>query len=365
VETLRAANPEDIEEQAKALFLKHLEATGKRILLVIENLHDFFDSISDEEEQHRLRAFLMENDRVMLAASSPSYFDDTNSVDKPFFDFFRPIRLEKFSREEMIEILTKLATLRKDPDVLKIIENQPERLDSLRVFTGGNPRLIKMIYRLLQEGANGNARKDLDRLLEDCTPYFKHRIEELSKEERRVFDHLARHWDPVTAGSLQTALRRPSNKISIYLKRLVNQGFVEEAENSTPKRKSYQVAERFYNIYYLMRYTRSGKRRLGWLIRTMKVLYAESDFKKWTRDTLDAWKSSSDPAHRQDREAFLYSLTEAAESPTLRREMMNDALATAWEEDQLECLEKLIDRELASKTLGPEFDLIVFFADLP
>ena len=91
VENLRDANPEDIEDQARELFLKHLGNTGKRALILLENLNDFFDTISDEAQQHRLRAFLMEDDRVMLAASSTSYFDAQGNMDMPFYDFFRII----------------------------------------------------------------------------------------------------------------------------------------------------------------------------------------------------------------------------------------------------------------------------------
>ncbi len=365
IEKLRDDDPEDIESQAQALFLRFLSETGKRALVILENLDEFFRAVADEAAEHRLRAFLMESDRVMIAASSPTYFSATGKMDRSFYDFFRLMRLERFRRDEMIEVLTELAKLRQDTNVTQVIEEQPERLDSLRVLTGGNPRLVKMIYRLLNEGGMGSARQDLDRLLEDCTPYFKHRIEELASEERRVFDHVARHWDPVNVADIQRALRRPSNKVSIYLRRLVDRGFIEEAENSTPKRKAYQVAERFYNIYYLMRFSRSGKRRLAWLVQAMRVLYSEDDFRTWTEKTLATWRASSDPRERQDREAYLYSLTKAANSPEMRRELVDQTVRAAWDEDQLDCLDRLLDQELGREALGDEFDLIDFFARLP
>ena len=365
VETLREGNPSDIEEQSHRLFLKYLTQSGKRAFLVIENLDEFFDSVTDQEEQHRLRAFLMESDRLLFAASAVSYFKSSGDIDLPFYDFFRVFRLERFNREEVLEALRSLAESRDDKHVLETLKNQPERIDSLRVLTGGNPRLVKMIYRLLQEGGTGTARQDLDRLLEDCTPYFKHRIEDLKTEERRVFDHVARHWDPVAVGDIQTALRRKSNQVSTYLSRLIDKGFLEEAEGSTRKRKSYQVAERFYNIYYLMRFSRSGKKRLAWLIQAMRVLYSENDFRQWTKQTLAAWKDTADPNHRADRETFLYSLTSAVESEELRGELIHQTIHTAWEKDQLQSLSQIIDRRLAQETLGPTFDLITFFSNLP
>jgi len=365
VEALRESNPEDIEELAKRLFLRLVDATGKRVLLGIENLNDFFAAVSDTSEQHRLRAFLMEDDRVMLAATATSYFDATGNIDLPFYDFFRIIRLERLTADESAEVLSRLAELRDDPGVADVVRDQPERIRSLHVLTGGNPRLLKMIYRLLKDGIEGDARSDLNRLLEDCTPYFKSRIEEISAEERRVFDHVARHWDPVAVGDIQSSLRRPSNKISIYLRRLVDSGFLEEAPASTQKRKVYQVAERFYNIYYLMRFTRSSRRRLEWLVQAMRVIYSPDDFRTWTEKTLAAWQNDGGRTESGEREAFLHALTMAPDSSDLRKELIGKTLETAWTHDQLQCLDQLLDRELAKATLGGEFDLIEFFARLP
>jgi tetratricopeptide (TPR) repeat protein len=286
-------------------------------------------------------------------------------MDLPFYDFFRIFRLERLTVAESIEVLTRLAELRGDNNVLTVVREQPERIHSLHVLTGGNPRLLKMIYRLLNEGIEGDARRDLNRLLEDCTPYFKSRIEEISTEERRVFDHVARHWDPVAVGDIQTALRRPSNKISTYLRRLVEDGFLEEGPGSTQKRKVYQVAERFYNIYYLMRFTRSSRRRLEWLVQAMRVIYSPDDFKSWTEKTLTAWRKDGGKSTTGEREAFLHALTVASDSPELRKELIGKTLEAAWTHDQLECLDHLIDRQLAKQTLGEDFDLIEFFAHLP
>ncbi|MCP5550070.1 MAG: tetratricopeptide repeat protein [Akkermansiaceae bacterium] len=366
IEALREENPEDIEEQARDLFLRHLAGAGKRALIVLENIDAFFGAVNDEGQQHRLRAFLMEDDRVMIAASSPSYFDETGKMDLPFYDFFRTIRLERFDRNEMIGMLEELAGVRADgAAVQRVIREEPGRIESLRVLTGGNPRLVKLIYRLLAEGGQGGAKRDLERLLEDCTPYFKHRIEEIrSTEERRAFDHVARHWDPVAVGDVAKALRRPSNKVSIYLGRLVDAGFLEEAPGSSPKRKAYQVAERFYNIYYLMRFSRSARRRLEWLVQAMRVFYSEEDFKAWVRRTLDGWRNSADSVQRSDREAFLYSLTKATEGTPLHAELAMDSVYAAWEHDRLASLGQLLDRKDGEKALGSVFALIESLACL-
>ncbi len=272
-----------------------LASTGKRALFLLDNLNEIFNSITDKQELHVLRAFLMEDSRVMIIGASASYFSKVYNVDQPFFDFFRIFTLERFNREKMDQVLRIMAERRKDATVLEILEKEPGRVQSLRILTGGNPRLVKYVYRLLHEGAFGSARHDLERLLDDCTPYFKHRIETLTTQPRRVFDAIARRWDPVGVGDLTVVLRKPSNHISAQIKRLVREGFAEETGGSD-KKKLYQVAERFYNVFYLMRYSRTGRQRLEWMAGFMRVFYTLEDYQKWADKILLKMKNRNDEA---------------------------------------------------------------------
>ena len=354
VDSLRRESPEDIAERALDLCLHEIDRRGRRLLLCIENLNDFFESVSADEEQHRLRAFLMEDDRVMLAGSATSYFGAVSEMERPFFDFFRSFVLRRFDSDEMFEVLRTLAQRRGDDSILAILEQEPQRIRSLHILTGGNPRLIKAIYRLLREGAFGDARRDLQRLMDDCTPYFKHRIESLAREQRRVFDRVAQSWDPVSAGDLERVLRRPSSQISTYLRRLVDEGYVEEGPGSTDKRKRYQVAERFYNIYYLMRFSRQGRRRLEWLTCYMQVVYSPEDYRSWVDRMLREIRATPDNVGRSERVQFLDALVSSAEDAPLRQELARKAAAASFEADQLRTLDDLLGRQAAREALGEE-----------
>jgi len=365
VDSLRTESPEDIAEQALDLCLHEIDRRGRRLLLCIENLNDFFESISDDDEQHRLRAFLMEDYRVMLAGSATSYFGAVSEMDRPFFDFFRPFVLRRFERDEIFEVLEILARRRNDQSILEILAREPQRIQSLHILTGGNPRLVKVIYRLLREGSFVDARRDLQRLIDDCTPYFKHRIESLAREQRRVFDRLAQSWDPVSAGDLERVLRRPSSKISTYLRRLVDDGYVEEAPGSTDKRKRYQVAERFYNIYYLMRFSRAGRRRLEWLTCYMQVVYSPEDYRGWVDRMLNEIHAAPAGADRTERVEFLGALVSSAADEPLRHELARKAVSASFEADQLQTLDDLLDRQAAREALGEaELNIVDLLAGL-
>lgn len=303
---------EDLAERAEARFFELLAESGKRGLLLIDNLNDVFAAIQAEESLHKLRALLMEDPRLMLIGTAASYFTAITDVGQPFHDFFRTFTLERLNQEELEAVLRRLAEVNQDSTVPEIIEKSPERVRSLRILTGGNPLLAKLGYRILKEGLDSDVRRDLERLLDECTPFFKHRIETLAKEGRRVFDAIARRWDPVTVEDLTKELRKPSNYISAQIRRLIAEGFVEEA-GGAEKKKRYQVAERFYNIYYLMRYSREGREKLRWLIAFMRVFYTRRDYRDWSRRLEQELASSLAPARREEKLGHLYTLAAAAD----------------------------------------------------
>lgn len=308
---------EDLAERAEVRFFELLAESGKRGLLLIDNLNDVFAAIQAEESLHKLRALLMEDPRLMLIGTAASYFTEITDVGRPFHDFFRTFTLERLNQEELEAVLRRLAEVNQDSTVPEIIEKSPERVRSLRILTGGNPLLAKLGYRILKEGLDSDVRRDLERLLDECTPFFKHRIETLAKEGRRVFDAIARRWDPVTVEDLTKELRKPSNYISAQIRRLIAEGFVEEA-GGAEKKKRYQVAERFYNIYYLMRYSREGREKLCWLIAFMRVFYTRRDDRDWS------------------------GIAAAPETDHWREFVVNQMIRRAWLEKPAEMLESLL-----------------------
>lgn len=310
-ERLLDANPDDLAEQAEAAFLDLLATSGKRALLLIDNINDIFADIDDGHALHKLRALWMTDPRLMVVGAAPSYFDEITHVDQAFHDFFRIFTLERLSQGELETFLRGFAERQGDAAVLQIIEQAPERIAALRILTGGNPRLVKLGYRILRDGLDGDARRDMERLLDECTPFFKHRIDSLAKEARRAFDAIARRWDPVSVDDIRRELRKPSNYVSAQIKRLIDEGFIEAAGGG--KKKRYQVSERFYNVYYLMRYSREGRRRLRWLVGFMQTFYTKKDFKEWAKRLDKELSAPMADSLRADKLAHLHALCDAAD----------------------------------------------------
>lgn len=353
---------DDIEDRARQTFLNAIAPSGRRILLLIDNLNDVLASIRDPEPLHRLRAFLMDESRVMLVGGATRYFPEITDLDQPFYDFFRVFELKPLSLEEMKACLLTLAKNRGDSAVETTIRESAGTLRALHLLTGGNPRLIKTFYRLLAEGLRGDIRSDLERLLDEFTPYFKSIVDALPTQQQRIFDAVALHWDPVDVATLARTTRVASNQVSAQLRMLVKAGHIAEAAGQ-PKKKTYLLADRFSNIHYLMRHGRAARSRFDWFVAILRLVFPDKDhadtFAKLARQTAECG-----PDGMRDAHDLLLSALNRSDSAEARRQLLNATFRESWDNDTFSSLSKWIDLSEARLHL-PESDLLAFFQEMP
>ncbi len=144
----------------------------------------------------------------------------------------------------------------------------------MEILTGGNPRLLAILATFASERPLQELMDHLAELIADHTPFLKSNIDALPSQERRVFVNLAKLWEPSTARRVGERSRLNSNTASAVLKSLVNRGVVVE-RGKEGRGKLYQVAERIYCIYYLLRLSGSEADRMRALVRFMVHLYGE------------------------------------------------------------------------------------------
>ena len=360
--TLLEEAPSDIEERARRIFMGMVERSGRRALLLIDNLNDLLSSIHDPEPLHRLRAFLMKESGVMVIGAATRYFDEVTSVGKPFNDFFRYFELRPLSIEEMQECLAALAQLSGDEGVKRALQERGGTLRTLHLLTGGNPRLIKTFYRLLRDGLRGEIRADLERLLDEFTPYFKAIVDALPGQQQRILDAIALAWDPVEVSTIATVTRIASNQVSAQIRALVKNGMVSEAAGH-PKRKSYLLADRFSNIHYLMRHGRAARNRFDWFVAMVQLVFPDGN----SGDLLARFASDAakcGPDGQRDARAILESALNRAENAESRRKLLHAALRESWDSSALESLGQWFVTEHAKQDL-PEIEIVTFCGQMP
>ena len=92
-------------------------------------------------------------------------------------------------------------------------------------------------------------------------------MDDLSTQQQKIVDSMALAWDGVSAGEIAQFTRLESKKVSAQLKLLIADQVVRKIETKT-KNHLYQLTERFFNIWYLMRFGRRyDRKRVIWLTR--------------------------------------------------------------------------------------------------
>ncbi len=312
-------------ERLEALALVELERrvtrSGRRLLLLVDNVNLILDQIREDRQIHRLRAALMEKPWLLMVAAAPSTFESIELSNAPFYEFFQTHTLRGLSLDDMRAVLSQWAEREGNRHLLDKLREGAPLLRSLHQLTGGNPRMIAVIYQLLRDAPLTDVYAVLRRLVDEVTPYYKHRTEELPIQARRIVDGLARRWDPTPARELGLDLRIPTSVVSAQLNKLAGDGWVEKFKQARPT--TYQLAERFYNIYYLMRHGRNEMERLRALLRFMKYLYDDQDLGLLLRRIEARMGRGGEGGPHNDENllelARLSMIAEAAESSQLKR----------------------------------------------
>ncbi|MEY2927646.1 MAG: hypothetical protein RL367_2123 [Pseudomonadota bacterium] len=272
-----AINTPDWRDDAMAAiaFLKACDRAGARAVLLVDNLDLILDGLSDDE-QWRLRGVLQSTTGPIMIGAATRLPGQMADREQPFYEFFYPHFLEPLTEAELFECIRSIASRRGESGaaVLKIAKSEPERLRTLYTLTGGNPRILVLIYQLLERMDTNQVVDDLEALLDQVTPYYKARIEQYATgQQRAVIDAIALNWDPILSRAIADATGIEITTVSTHLNRLRRDGFVEEVETSGA-RAGYQITERFLNIWYLMRHgTRRGKSRLKWLAKFLSRFF--------------------------------------------------------------------------------------------
>jgi tetratricopeptide (TPR) repeat protein len=184
--------------------------------------------------------------------------------------------LNKLSFEELLDVLNNLAKVTNAQEVLVSIYEEIGRLKTIHQLTGGNPRTAVMLFKIIVKGFSKEINDDLEALLDEITPLYKARFEELSTQMQIIVDAIALHWDPMNLEQLRTETRLENNQLSPQLKRLVELGWIEKLDAYKAKGSAYQISERFFNIWFLMRRSsRRQKKELYCLSKFLETFYGD------------------------------------------------------------------------------------------
>ena len=268
-ELRNTSDDSELANRCLGAVLDFADRHGKRVVLLVENMNMLFADMADSAAGWRLRHTLQTEPRIVLFGSATSRFDEIDHPDRALYDLFRVVTLRALDTEACAALWRKISGSSLDHEGIRQIR-------PLEILTGGNPRLFTIVARFGTSRSFKELMHSLQDLVDDHTDYFKGHLESLPAQERRVYLALARLWKPATAREVADQVRLDSSLCSALLKRLVDRGAVA-IDGGTPRRRQYYLAERLYNIYYLLRRNGGTSRLVQVLIDFMVSRYSMAD----------------------------------------------------------------------------------------
>ena len=276
-------NREDLREAAWALVKDWSKKRKKRIVLLVDNFDMILAQIGNQTEQARLRDILMNDGTVMLIGCAPSYFYEIQNYEQPLYNFFKIHNLNDLKFPDIEELIRRRAEFDEIPNIEELLQKNRTRIKSLEAFTGGNPRLVLMLYRIVTSSDMTEVRNGLDKLLDAVTPFYKDKTEKLPPQQRKIINEIAQYSleknEGISPTEIAQRIRLTPNQVSAQLKRLAENGYVR-ALNIRGRSSFYALSEPLYAIWAQMRFGRNAREKRNWLVQILKVLFDEQELQK-------------------------------------------------------------------------------------
>ena len=331
---------EDYELKCFDLLDKAIRAQSKRLLLLIDNIDELLEKLS-KKEQHRLREILLSSSTLRIIGGSTKMIEQHFDYSSPFYQFFKIIKLKGLSFEESKHFLLAIAKEDQKERITTVLEKTPERLETLRRLTGGVPRTLVMLFDIFLD-EEGNAFDDLLKILDEATPLYKHRMDDLPAQLQDIVHTIAMNWDGMFTSEIAKKTKLESKAVSSQLKQLEKYEIVES--EPAGKNKIYKIRERFFNIWYLMRYGRKKDRqRVEWLVKFFVSWFSQEELENRAKNFIESMKNGNVKA------PFAHLMTEALSYAGLELNTEHELKQTAKE-----CLERQnseLSRELSESDL--------------
>ena len=327
---------------------RYLKKNEKRLVLFLDNFGDILDKLSKTEQQ-RLRDIFHSSNYVQLIASSSKALEHTYKHDKPFYEFFKIIKLDGLNKIDTNLLLRQLAKTA-NKDIEHIIKTQANRIETIRRLTGGIPRTIVLLFEIFIDNS-ANVFEDLEMILDRVTPLYKHRMDDLPKQQQAIMDTLALSWDAITSKEIVQGLSKrgfDTNKVSAQLNILVKNDLVL-SRNIDKKNKLYMVKERFFNIWYLMRYGRKkNKSQVLWLVKFLNEWCSKDELEDKAKNHIVCAKNGT--LHSKGGIFMAEALASVLENNELQHELLNET-KNALRKDDKDIDKKISesDKELYAK----------------
>ena len=282
---------------------------NKKLLLLIDNFGQVFPKGgANDNDQRAFRKLLSTESSFMVIGTSVHLFEDIAAYDEAFFNFFSPVQVENLDDGEIQELLYSRAKLDGNHEFLKDYERQKEKIRAITYLTGGNPRLVLMLYEILSRRQFQPVVLMLRETIDNLTPLLKDVLEDLPRQQSKILDALMRLGGVASPKEIAARSRLSLNTITTQLGRLRQARLIEGKGEGKGRPATYRVCDQMFRTWYQMRYLRPARRRVEMFVEFLSAWFSVED-----RITLNRGEANENLG---DPEAAIADYSRCAESRT-------------------------------------------------
>jgi tetratricopeptide (TPR) repeat protein len=235
-----------------------LEKTGKKLVLLLDNLDRIFANLG--EELYLLRAHLQNFGDIKIIGGSTRLTEHFWAYDQPFYEFFRVMHLRSLDSAEMKGLFLNWADRQQIPQLKELVEKRPGQLEAIRLLTDGLPRTLQLFVQILIAENPNSGYKYLLGVMDEATGIYQERLNSLPPAQRKIVLHLAFFWEATGTRELAQSARMDTKIISAQLNQLVEKKVVDKVETDN-KNHLYRLSERFFNLWLIITQGNADDRR--------------------------------------------------------------------------------------------------------
>ena len=262
-----------------------LEKEEKTLVLFIDNIDRLFKNIKSDKSQ--LREVLLNYQNLRIFGGSTTMSESFWNYGEAFYEFFTIVQLEDLTKDEIYKLISHWTKKQGNPKLQKAIDQNPGKIEAIRIMTGGNPRMMISFMRMLLDNTLETGYDYLRMLIDDATMGYQEKLNFLSGQKAKIFSELAYLYESAQVEQLVQPCKMTSKTISSVLNALIKDNYVEKIRTNN-KNHLYRVKERFFNIWIIM--TQSSplvRQKAKYLTDFLELFYSEKDIVSFFQN----WKS--------------------------------------------------------------------------
>lgn len=261
----------------------------RRILLLIDNLDRTFPPEATgrgktrraDSEFRSFRKLLSTESFLMVIGASVRLFEEIAAYDHALFNFFSPIEIPNLSEDEICELLRRCAELERNTAFLEHFEAMRAKVRAITFLTGGNPRLVLMLYDVLRHREMAPVVQSLRETVTSLTPLLKHVLDDMPRQQSKTLDALVRLHGAAPPSEIARMARLPLNVVTTQLGRLKEGRFVAVEGEGKGKPATYRVSDPMFLTWYEMRYLRPAGRRIELFVDFIRAWFSVEERRRF------------------------------------------------------------------------------------